>query len=451
MKKNCQKCGQEIKGNQKFCTNCGTAITVEWYYASGNTPSGPYSDEQIRSMYKNEIQPGTLVWNESLPEWIKIEDSGLVLEEHQTKDEDYQWYIANGENPDGPYTAKQIEEKVHKDELANETLIWNESLPEWVKLENTDFIKNKPIENQTIVKEPVEAEEQWYYTKGNSPQGPYTRQQIQELYNNEIEPGTLVWNEGLSNWIAIEESGLVSQGIIEDKHTPNSEAGTEEQSDAWYYARGNQQYGPVNSEKIYEEIQCGNLRNKDLIWKKGWPQWMEIESTEWAEFLLKKPMLKPAIEKPQLKPASKLWIVAIAGALVLSVAAGAFLAKQHKISEELKQAETLQKQKEEEAKKAEEEKQKAEQEAKEKEKAAQQKEEEEKKKLNGTYRSVVANDIVNIRKGPGKHYADVGDLGYGNKVVIVETEEQGEFLWGKMEDGNWVCIKRGSEVYLEKD
>ena len=81
------------------------------------------------------------------------------------------------------------------------------------------------------------------------------------------------------------------------------------------------------------------------------------------------------------------------------------------ISEELKQAEAMQIKKEEEAKKAEEEKQKAEE--------AQQKEQEEKNKLNGTYRCVVVGDTVNIRTGACMHYADVGDLGYGNKVSII--------------------------------
>ena len=243
--------------------------------------------------------------------------------------------------------------------------------------------------------------------------------------------------EELNTTALVEENDLEAESDLETGKT-------EEQ---WYYAIGQEKIGPVSYQDVVSSVQNKVLSADDLVWKAGMNAWEEVKNTEFFQYI-PKTMEKPKVELNNYMPAKQndfkmAWFLIIAAALILSVAGGSFLARQHLISEELKQAEAIQSKKEEEAKKAEEEKQKAEQEA-------QQKEQEEKNKLNGTYRCVVVGDTVNIRTGAGMHYADVGDLGYGNKVSIIETKEEGQFLWGKMEDGNWTCIKRGSEVYLEK-
>ena len=42
----------------------------------------------------------------------------------------------------------------------------------------------------------------------------------------------------------------------------------------WYYARGNQQQGPVAAQVIQEMIRSGQLQPTDLVWRQGMPNWL---------------------------------------------------------------------------------------------------------------------------------------------------------------------------------
>ena len=42
----------------------------------------------------------------------------------------------------------------------------------------------------------------------------------------------------------------------------------------WYYARGNQQQGPVALQVIQEMLRTGQIQPNDLVWKQGLPNWL---------------------------------------------------------------------------------------------------------------------------------------------------------------------------------
>ena len=51
-----------------------------WYYAIDGSPSGPVSaDELVGLLRARVINSDTLVWNERLPSWVTLRDSGLAL------------------------------------------------------------------------------------------------------------------------------------------------------------------------------------------------------------------------------------------------------------------------------------------------------------------------------------------------------------------------------------
>ena len=52
----------------------------------------------------------------------------------------------------------------------------------------------------------------------------------------------------------------------------------------------------------------------------------------------------------------------------------------------------------------------------------------------------VTNSYLNVRSGPGTNYAVVGQLHVGDKIVITETKQVGNLLWGKCEIG-WISLK----------
>ena len=42
----------------------------------------------------------------------------------------------------------------------------------------------------------------------------------------------------------------------------------------WYYARGNQQQGPVALQALQDLLRTGQLQPNDLVWKQGMPNWV---------------------------------------------------------------------------------------------------------------------------------------------------------------------------------
>lgn len=46
----------------------------------------------------------------------------------------------------------------------------------------------------------------------------------------------------------------------------------------WYYAKGNEKFGPITSAELKQLAFSGNLQPKDHIWKTEWPEWKKAES-----------------------------------------------------------------------------------------------------------------------------------------------------------------------------
>ena len=56
---------------------------------------------------------------------------------------------------------------------------------------------------------------------------------------------------------------------------------------------------------------------------------------------------------------------------------------------------------------------------------------------NGT----VTTNTVNVRSGPGTSYPIMYQLNTGDAVVISDYYNDGSLEWGKLADGNWICLK----------
>ena len=48
----------------------------------------------------------------------------------------------------------------------------------------------------------------------------------------------------------------------------------------WYYAKGNQQHGPVGVEEVRRLLASGELAPTDLVWAGGMPEWTEAQQVE---------------------------------------------------------------------------------------------------------------------------------------------------------------------------
>ncbi len=69
----------------------------------------------------------------------------------------------------------------------------------------------------------------------------------------------------------------------------------------------------------------------------------------------------------------------------------------------------------------------------------------------GTYATVTSSNGVKIRSGPGVGYSQVGSAANGASYKILEQREVTESgitrIWGKLDEGKWICLKQGDASY----
>src|SRR4051812_44006326 len=64
---------------------------------------------------------------------------------------------------------------------------------------------------------------------------------------------------------------------------------------SWYYARGNQQFGPVTIEQLLGLLSTGQVQHADLVWTEGMAQWSPAQS---VPELASKPAPPPMASAP---------------------------------------------------------------------------------------------------------------------------------------------------------
>lgn len=68
---------------------------------------------------------------------------------------------------------------------------------------------------------------QWYYAKTNEQIGPVLEDKLLTmLQNNEIDPNTMIWTEGMSTWATAKDAGLLD--IVSTSTIHNTNASTQE-------------------------------------------------------------------------------------------------------------------------------------------------------------------------------------------------------------------------------
>lgn len=145
----CNKCGNELAENEKFCGSCGAPVNkeLEWYYANGDQPVGAFTSEEMASnISSGAITAETLIWNETLPEWIAVKNSEFaqyVPIEGDTNNTQ-QWYCTDGENEIGPMTEEELIRNIQTKNVFGETLIWTEGMDNWAMIQDTQFVNYIP-------------------------------------------------------------------------------------------------------------------------------------------------------------------------------------------------------------------------------------------------------------------------------------------------------------------
>ena len=167
-----------------------------YYLDTGGQKQGPFTLEQLNG---KPITAVTLVWYDPLPEWIKAgseESLKNIIATAQpahstaTTQKKLYYYMDNGGKQQGPFTLEQLNGKP----ITRATLIWYDSLPQWIKAGSEESLKNI-IANGTAA---IDWNKKlFYYSDATGQQGPYT---LEQLKGKSITTTTPVWYDPLPQW-----------------------------------------------------------------------------------------------------------------------------------------------------------------------------------------------------------------------------------------------------------
>jgi hypothetical protein len=83
----CNKCGNELQPDIKYCPKCGSPINTtetsdggdEWFYICENVRYGPYLYDKMMALVQNgQINRDTLVWKKGMTNWYPASQTELV-------------------------------------------------------------------------------------------------------------------------------------------------------------------------------------------------------------------------------------------------------------------------------------------------------------------------------------------------------------------------------------
>ena len=172
-----------------------TVRKLYYYLDNSGQKQGPFAIEQLNG---KPISAATLIWYDPLPEWIKAgsEESlknliAAVRPVYNTPTgKKLYYYIDTTGQQQGPFSLEQLNGKP----ITAATLIWYDSLPQWIKAGSEESLK-------PIIGNGANAvdwnKKLFYYTDATGQQGPFT---LEQLKGRSISPGTPVWYDPLPQW-----------------------------------------------------------------------------------------------------------------------------------------------------------------------------------------------------------------------------------------------------------
>lgn len=118
------------------------AVTPTWYYLDRGKKAGPIDDATIRRWVKERrLRPETMVWNASLSGWVEARQAGLFEQTQQRKPAASPgWYYIDKGAQTGPIDDATFRRWFAERRLGPDTMVWNPTLPGWVKASQAGLV-----------------------------------------------------------------------------------------------------------------------------------------------------------------------------------------------------------------------------------------------------------------------------------------------------------------------
>ncbi len=118
----------------------------------------------------------------------------------------------------------------------------------------------------------------WFYVRNNQQVGPVTLEQLQAMaQRGELRQEDKVWGEGMPDWVAAGSVQELRPAAVSIPVATDAAPASASPS-VWYYARDNQQSGPITLEQLQAMVRTGQLRSVDRVWADGMKDWVEVSS-----------------------------------------------------------------------------------------------------------------------------------------------------------------------------
>lgn len=298
----------------------------EWYYADGQNPVGPFTEQEMKDFYTSgKLQDNSLVYQDGTKDWIPFRDSSLKMEDvaaeteeeavdeevvepivdaEETKTDEVEteetnssnWYYADGQDPVGPFTEQEMKDFFTSGKFQDNLLIYQDGSKDWIPFKDSSLkmeevaseIEEKAVDEEVV--EPVDDSEdlknneteasdssKWYYAKGNQPVGPNTEEEIIALYQiGRLDENSQVYQEGKDNWVTLNESDIK----LPTKNVDTQNESNNQVADDWYYAENGQSVGPFSEEQMRQFLRTNKIYGETYVYKKGLPDWIPLKQSE---------------------------------------------------------------------------------------------------------------------------------------------------------------------------
>lgn len=122
------------------------------------------------------------------------------------------WYVRDRNRVTGPFSLEQLDALRRRGQLARFHQV-SQDRQTWLSATTLTGLftpTGHAVAMELLpLEEPAPQAATWYYSTGKDPSGPVTVEDMRGLIaNGVIHPGTLVWRDGLPNWITLRDSEL---------------------------------------------------------------------------------------------------------------------------------------------------------------------------------------------------------------------------------------------------
>lgn len=229
----------------------------DWYYADNDKSHGPYTINQMKDFYQsNVINKDTYVWKQGMENWIAFNQSGLIdnsLLDSSTdlsSSDEVRWFYYDGKDVVGPYNEDDLMYLHTNGIVLEDTYICEEGTENWVLFKESQFGESDSLESNTLQDDnqydeslnisesyynsdldnntsfnenkvvAKEESEKWYYSDQFTHHGPFSEQEILELYKEKvIINNTQVWKTNSETKWLFKDSPLYSKRSLDNRNS----------------------------------------------------------------------------------------------------------------------------------------------------------------------------------------------------------------------------------------